>query len=90
MWWASEGSAAPQTPQGRDLTAARCLLCDAVSLLFMFDSGLSLADLGTPAAWFLGVIGKEPKFLFNILGLNLSKQFTVDSHNQPIPAAGAM
>jgi len=34
MWWASEGSAAPQTPQGRDFTAAKCRLCGAVSLLF--------------------------------------------------------
>jgi hypothetical protein len=34
MWWASEGSAAPQTPQGRDLMVAKCRLCGAVSLLF--------------------------------------------------------
>jgi len=34
MWWASEGSAAPQTPQGKDLTAAKCRLWGAVSLLF--------------------------------------------------------
>lgn len=34
MWWASEGSEAPQTPQGKDLTAAKCRLWGAVSLLF--------------------------------------------------------
>ena len=90
MWWASLGPAAPQTPQGRLLTAARCLLWAVVSLLFMFDGSFSFADLGTPAARFSPVIGKEPKFLVNIFGLNLSKQFTVNSHNQPIPTAGAM
>lgn len=36
MWWASEGSDTPQTPQGSDLTVARYFFCGAVSLLFIF------------------------------------------------------
>ena len=36
MWWASEGSDTPQTPQGNDLTRVRWFLWVAVSLLFNY------------------------------------------------------
>ena len=52
MWWASDGAEAPQTPQGRLLTAARCLLWDADSLLFILNAGFSKTDLGAAAVWF--------------------------------------
>jgi hypothetical protein len=55
MWWASEGSEAPQTPQGKDLTAAKCRLCGAVSLLFT-QPRLSKADLGATAMGLLLVV----------------------------------
>ena len=55
MWWASEGSEAPQTPHGKDLTAAKCRLWGAVSLLFT-QPRLSKADLGATAMGFLFVV----------------------------------
>lgn len=55
MWWASEGSEAPQTPQGKDLTAAKCRLWGAVSLLFT-QPRLSQADLGATAMGFFFVV----------------------------------
>ena len=42
MWWASEGSDTPQTPQGNDLTRVRWFLWDAVSLLFKIYSKLNI------------------------------------------------
>jgi len=55
MWWASEGSEAPQTPHGKDLTAAKCRLWGAVSLLFT-QPRLSKADLGASAMGFFLVV----------------------------------
>lgn len=55
MWWASEGSEAPQTPQGKDLTAAKCRLWGAVSLLFT-QPRLSQADFRASAIGLLLVI----------------------------------
>ena len=55
MWWASEGSEAPQTPQGKDLAAAKCRLWGAVSLLFT-QPRLSQADRGATAMGFFFVV----------------------------------
>jgi len=56
MWWASDGPVAPQTPHSNDLTAARCLLWEAVSLLFILNAGFSNTELGAAAVWFPFVV----------------------------------
>ena len=56
MWWASDGPVAPQTPHSNDLTAARCLLWEAVSLLFILDARFSNTELGAAAVWFPFVV----------------------------------
>jgi len=50
IWWASEGSDTPQTPQGNDLTRVRWFLWATVSLLFIVYHVYSLTD--PPHYWY--------------------------------------
>jgi hypothetical protein len=92
MWWASDGPAAPQTPQGISLIARRCLRSLALSRLFIvfLDPLLFFANLIAPAMGLLRVIRHKTKLTLDLLHQLLTHDFAWLAHRNALAALLAM
>jgi hypothetical protein len=77
MWWASDGPAAPQTPQGISLIARRCLRSLALSRLFIvfLDPLLLFANRIAPAMGLFCVIRHQTKLALDFIHQLLTHDF---------------